>query len=70
MDIVDEDELLYGESSLPFTSVEENQQQQKLNERWIGLQGSCYMSVVKISNNSLWQNVRFSLPDVDLNLTQ
>ena len=35
MDIVDEDELLYGgESSLPFTSAEENQQQQqKLNER-------------------------------------
>lgn len=33
MDIVDEDELLYGESSLPFTSTEENQQQQKPNER-------------------------------------
>jgi len=41
MDIVDEDELLYGESSLPFTSVEENQQQQKLNERCIAIQGSC-----------------------------
>ncbi|KAJ7381472.1 Cleavage and polyadenylation specificity factor subunit 1 [Desmophyllum pertusum] len=31
-DIVDEDELLYGESSLPFTSVEDTQEQQKPNE--------------------------------------
>ena len=40
MDIVDEDELLYGESSLPFSSAEDNQQQQKLNERQVVLQDS------------------------------
>ena len=31
MSIDDEDELLYGESSLPFTSLEDTDEQQKTN---------------------------------------
>ena len=33
MDIVDEDELLYGESSLPFTSAEDTQQQEQQQQQ-------------------------------------
>ena len=33
MDIVDEDELLYGESSLPFTSAEDTQQHQQQQQQ-------------------------------------
>ena len=33
VDVVDEDELLYGESSLPFTSDEEAQEQKNINDR-------------------------------------
>ena len=33
LDVVDEDELLYGESSLPFTSVDETQEQKKTYDK-------------------------------------
>ena len=39
MDVLDEDELLYGESSLPFTSDEEAQEQKNVNDRSVAAFG-------------------------------
>lgn len=46
MDIVDEDELLYGESSLPFTSAEDTQEQQKTNDRYVLLAVHSYVGCI------------------------